>query len=97
MHVRMISIDALLLLDGLLNRDIAIYIFSLIESDPHSYFRYYVARALTSMVFIAPDCIPKQSQKLRKNDKGIDPRWENVREIVAENDVLASKIWKMLK
>ncbi|KAJ3093128.1 hypothetical protein HK102_007967 [Quaeritorhiza haematococci] len=53
LQVRLVSIDALFLLNGLTNEDVLRYVLNLVAYDPIPYVRYYVARSLAEVASIA--------------------------------------------
>ncbi len=51
--VRTTAMDAIILLDGLNNRDIVVYLFKLIQSDPDPFIKFHLSQALWSFANIA--------------------------------------------
>ncbi|KAI8618332.1 hypothetical protein BC830DRAFT_1109358 [Chytriomyces sp. MP71] len=92
--IRMVAIDALLLLDSLQTPDILEYLLMLIDRDPDSKISLYTAKELYNLV-----ALTKSIHDCDRASDGKRPRqssWALMRPRITQNQVFGERLWKVL-
>ena len=91
--IRMISMDAIIHIDGLSTKETTLYLLDVIRRDPCLELRYHVARAMTNYVSLAAH----QYNQAGNNGNGPNKTW-NVNKKRIENDKeICESLWNMMK
>jgi hypothetical protein len=89
----MISMDAIIQIDGLSTKETTLYLLDVIRMDPCLELRYYVARAMTNYASLAA------YQYHQANDNGNSPNksWIESKKKIENDKEISESLWNMMK
>ena len=89
--VRTTAIDCLLLLDGLYNEHIMVYLLEMIESDPVPFIRHHISKSLVQYAIV---CGTRSDDDASSKIYG---RWSDVQKLFSDWSEIKIKIWNIIK
>ncbi|KAJ3178561.1 hypothetical protein HDU85_005168 [Gaertneriomyces sp. JEL0708] len=92
-HVRLIAIDALLMLDTLMSPTVAQFILNLVAEDPVPYVRYHVAKAIAELVFVMDE---ESRAAGSSGSESALSAWDALRYHLSNRQDIARDIWRMM-
>jgi len=109
LFIRIVAIDAIIILNGLFIDSICKYIFYLLRDDPSPYFRFHIIKSLVAYISllggITDSDVEKKSQILENSSTLINQKTKNSQNELlkkyriefAENKFVREMIWDLLK
>ncbi|KAJ3296517.1 hypothetical protein HK104_001524 [Borealophlyctis nickersoniae] len=99
LHVRMAAIDALFLLDGLHDEDVASYLLGLIRDDPAPFVRYHVAKTMATIMSLgaaefneANKAVSAEPAPMSKKASG----WLKFKGDITQRSKFSTEVWNVM-